>query len=225
MKIWHISDTHTFHGFLKVPDVDMVIHSGDVANPRELWVNEQEVLNFLEWYASLPIKYKIFVAGNHDLSIERNRVTPADFAAKGIIFLENASTTIEGVKIWGSPITPSFGVGWAYNKRRDKIDEVWNQIPEDTDIVVTHGPAKGVLDSTYNTENIFERCGCNSLRRHIFRVEPKLFCFGHIHNCQDICNAGYTKLAGGETVYSNGSCVTDGKFAYGATSNGNVFEI
>ena len=34
MKIWHISDTHTFHGLLDIPEnIDMVIHSGDATNP------------------------------------------------------------------------------------------------------------------------------------------------------------------------------------------------
>ena len=63
MKIWHISDTHTYHGLLKVPeDIDMVIHSGDATNPRDPYASEQEMLNFISWFGSLPIKHKVFVA-------------------------------------------------------------------------------------------------------------------------------------------------------------------
>lgn len=225
-KLWHLSDTHTFHNQLKVPEgIDIVIHSGDCSNPRDLLVSEKEVRDFIAWYGSLPIPNKVYVAGNHDLAIEKRRVTPGDFAAAGIVYLENEATIINGLKIWGSPITPSFGIGWAFNKDRGKIDFVWQNIPEDTDILVTHGPAKGVLDLTYSREGNLERCGCAALRRHVYKIQPKLFCFGHIHNYEDLTNAGYTQLVGSQTVYSNGSCVIDGKFAYGAASNGNIFEI
>ena len=62
MKIWHISDTHTYHGFLKVPEgIDMVIFSGDCSNPRDPYTNEHEVRNFITWFDSLKIKHKIFV--------------------------------------------------------------------------------------------------------------------------------------------------------------------
>ena len=111
MKIWHISDTHTYHGLLKVPkDIDMVIHSGDATNPRDPYASEQEMLNFISWFGSLPIKHKVFVAGNHDLCIERNLVTKIDFMKNGIVYLENDYAEVEGIKIWGSPFTPSFNL-------------------------------------------------------------------------------------------------------------------
>jgi len=226
MKIWHISDTHTFENSLGIPEgIDMVIFSGDCSNPRDLLINEREVRNFISWFKSLPIKYKIFIAGNHDLSIEKRRVTPENFTNNGITYLENNSTTIEGLKIWGSPITPNFGEGWAFNKDRAKMDALWSNIPEYTDIVVTHGPAMGVLDLSLDRNGNLEMCGCRSLLRHIRRVNPKLFCFGHIHSAKGIDNAGYTVLSGSHTIYSNGSLVMDGKFDYGAVYNGNIFEI
>lgn len=225
LKLWHISDTHTFHGWLKIPDVDMVIFSGDCSNPHEVIQSEQECLDFMFWYSTLPIKYKIFVAGNHDIAIERKRISPEDFAMNGIIYLENTSTIIEGLKIWGSPITPSFGVGWAFNKRRDKIHDVWSMIPMDTDVVVAHGPAKGILDLSYSPQNVLEYCGCLALKKKILAIQPKLFCFGHIHTSNDVINAGYTKLAAYNTIFSNGSCVTDGRLDLGITSHGNIFEI
>lgn len=226
IKVWHVSDTHGFHKDLKIPNnIDIVIHSGDCSNSRESYKNEQEVKNFIEWYGSLDIPHKIYVAGNHCTSIERKLITPADFFVNGIIYLENSSTTVEGLKIWGSPITPSFGVGWAFNKDRGKIHQVWDLIPEDTDIIVTHGPVKGILDLSYNRDGEFEFCGCASLKRKILQVKPKLFCFGHIHNCEDILNAGYRKISGLDTIFSNGTVVVDGKFQYGAINNGNIFEL
>ena len=225
MKIWHISDTHTYHGLLKVPEgIDMVIHSGDATNPRDPYASEQEMLNFISWFGSLPIKHKVFVAGNHDLCIERNLVTKIDFMKNGIVYLENDYTEVEGLKIWGSPFTPTFGEGWAFNKRRDKLHDVWKQIPDDTDIVVVHGPPKGILDLAYHQLNCLEFCGDEALRKRMYLLNPKLCLFGHIHNGEDIINAGTMKLSIGDTIYSNGSVVTDGKFGK-LSSHGNKFEI
>ena len=247
MKIWHISDTHTFHGLLQVPEnVDMIIFSGDCSNPREPIVNRNEVLDFIEWMKSLDIKHKIFVAGNHDTSIERNYVKKQDFVDAGITYLENdwieidenngwASLANSGeigstivppkrIKVFGSPQTPSFGNGWAFNKKREKMHEHWKHIPDDIDIIVTHGPPKNILDLSYDRDNNLECCGDSALRKRIIEIKPKLVCFGHIHNNEDIVNAGTMKLSNYDTVFSNGSVVTDGKFGK-LSSNGNIFKL
>ena len=225
MKIWHISDTHTYHGLLKVPeDVDMVIHSGDATNPRDPYKSENEMLNFISWFGLLPIKHKVFVAGNHDLCIERNLVTKIDFMKNGIVYLENDYAEVEGIKIWGSPFTPTFGQGWAFNKKRSALHDIWKEIPDDVDIVVVHGPPKGILDLAYHQLNCIEFCGDEALRKRMYLLNPKLCLFGHIHNNEDIINAGTMKLSNHDTIYSNGSVVTDGKFGK-LSSNGNTFEI
>lgn len=227
MRIWHISDTHSMHGFLRVPnDIDMVIHSGDVSNPSNPYINEPEVHNFIEWYASLPMRYKIFVAGNHDTSIEKRLVTPYDFEKADITYLENSSTHVEGFNIWGTPITPAFGVGWAWNRVRSKMNSLWESIPEYTDIVISHGPPKGILDLTYNQQNEVELCGCIAMKKHMLRLQPQLCLFGHIHNFEDITNAGTMKIYGCNTLFSNGSCATDGKFMQlDYLHHGNIIEI
>jgi Icc-related predicted phosphoesterase len=225
MKIWHISDTHTYHGLLKVPEgIDMVIHSGDATNPRDPYASEQEMLNFISWFGSLPIKHKVFVAGNHDLCIERNLVTKIDFMKNGIVYLENDYAEVEGIKIWGSPFTPTFGQGWAFNKKRSALHDIWKEIPDDVDIVVVHGPPKGILDLAYHQLNCIEFCGDEALRKRMYLLNPKLCLFGHIHNNEDIINAGTMKLSNHDTIYSNGSVVTDGKFGK-LSSHGNTFEI
>lgn len=225
MKIWHISDTHTFHNDLDIPkDIDMVIFSGDCSNPRELLRNESEVRNFIDWFSSLPIKYKIFIGGNHDLSIEKNLVKRSDFIDKGIIYLENEEVYIEGVKIWGSPITPNFGVGWAWNRSREKINRIWENIPDDVDILVTHGPPKGILDLTYDQNNELNLCGCSSLDKRINKIKPKAVLFGHIHDHpKGLKNSGILYRNG--VIYSNGSVVVDGKFDLGAVNSGNIITI
>jgi len=226
MKIWHISDTHTYHGLLNIPEnVDMVIHSGDATNPRDSFASKEQMQNFIYWFSLLPIKHKIFVAGNHDVCIERNYIKKDDFDKAGIIYLENDWIEIDNLKVWGSPFTPSFGNGWAFNKDRTKLHDVWKHIPDDTDIVVTHGPPKGILDLSYNfSSGELEFCGDLSLKKRMLNIKPKLCLFGHIHNSEDVINAGTMKLSICDTIYSNGSVVTDGKFG-NLSSNGNIFEI
>lgn len=225
MKIWHISDTHTYHKLLEVPHgVDIVIFSGDCSNPRNPYNNEPEVRAFIDWYSGLDIKHKIFVAGNHDTSIEKGLVTKDDFESNGITYLENTSVEIEGLKIFGSPYTPMFG-DWAFMRARHKLDRVWSRaIPDDSDIVVVHGPPKGVLDLSYDRAGNLELCGDKSLMNRLKVVEPKFMMFGHIHNNEGIINAGTRVVYGLDTIFSNGSVVTDRKFGK-LSSNGNVFEI
>lgn len=225
MKIWHISDTHTFHDLLVIPKgIDMVIHSGDCSNPRDPYNNEPEVRKFIDWYKDLPIEHKIYVAGNHDTSIEKGLVKKIDFSGHNIHYLENDYINIEGIKIFGSPHTPQFGQ-WAFMKDRNKLDRFWrNAIHEYADIIVTHGPPKGALDKSYNRDGNMEMCGDKSLLNRVFELEPKLCLFGHIHNCEDIVNAGTLKFGNYETIFSNGSVVTDRKFGK-LSSNGNIFEI
>jgi Icc-related predicted phosphoesterase len=225
MKIWHLGDTHTYHNLLEIPEgIDMVIFSGDCSNPRAPYTNEPEVRDFIDWFGKLPIKHKVFVAGNHDSSIESKLVIEADFNDNGIIYLENNSITIEGIKIFGSPLTPQFGQ-WSFMKARNKLDRIWPSIIEDdVDVVVTHGPPKGILDIAEDRNHNIEFCGDRSLMNRIREINPKLSLFGHIHNNSGIKNAGARTVAGMQTVFSNGSVVTDRKFGT-LSSNGNIFEL
>lgn len=228
MKIWHISDTHGFHKQLNIPEgVDMVIHTGDCSNHFDPFINEGEVRNFLMWFEQLPIRHKIFVPGNHDTSIEKNLVKKTDFTDRGIVLLIHDFVEIEGINIFGSPHTPTFG-NWAFMKSRDTINRVWEQIPDDIkfDIIAVHGPCKGILDFTYNRHKEVESCGDNDLRKHILnRLKPKYFLSGHIHNVNDIINTGTRYLPDYGITFCNGAAVEDAKFDLGIVFHGNLFEI
>lgn len=178
MKIWLISDTHNEHRHLIPPDeehVDMVIHAGDAGVHKEPSVNSNQIADFLDWFKYLPYKYKVWTPGNHDTSVERNYFK--EQLSDGVITLIEDSVEIEGLKIYGSPYTPAFGHGWAYNCSRGTINRHWSLIPLDTDILITHGPPCDILDA--NDEGI--KCGCSALRKRLKRVKPKLHVFGHIH--------------------------------------------
>ena len=169
MDITFISDTHGLHDELKLQEGEVLIHAGDITE----YGTAEEVEDFLKWFSKHPFKFKIFIAGNHDLFLEectpakRKKMIPA-----GIIYLQNSGVEIEGLKIWGSPATPYF-LGMAFNAREGKeIKKVWSKIPVDTDILITHGPPKGILDGGVGSEELLER---------INKVMPAVHCFGHAH--------------------------------------------
>jgi hypothetical protein len=206
MRITHISDTHNKHNQLngKLPGGQLLIHSGDISSLGR----EYEVESFIKWFGKQDYMYKVFVAGNHDMSFDREmllRDKLAHFEGRGrteydtecaegkpdwlvkmlnnlpdnVYYLENSSIKLEGINIWGSPISPSFGYGWGFNKDRGHdINEVWSTIPMDTDIVITHSPIYGYNDRAQNTN---QNVGCSDLYHRLHEVKPHLHFAGHIH--------------------------------------------
>lgn len=230
MKILHISDTHSFHNQIlleRFEGIDVVVHSGDCSNYMDPARNEPEVRVFIDWYKGMPVKHKIYVAGNHDTSIERRMITKHDFEDNGILYLENSEVVIEGVKFYGSPITPRFG-DWAFMKPRHKMHDVWQAVPDNTDVLITHGPPKGIRDLSFDRDGILEMCGCLSLTKRCFALKDtlKAVCFGHIHNCKGVdTNQGVSQYSNSKTIFSNAACVYDGQFDKGLYSFGNIIEI
>lgn len=223
MKIWHISDTHMNHSQLVIPDgIDLVVHSGDASNWADPYRNEPEMRAFIDWFATLPVPRKIFVPGNHDTSVEKGLVDRELIESRGITLLIDQGVEIEGLKFWGSPWTPRYG-NWAWMTDRGKINRKWDAIPDDTDVLITHGPPYNVLDATYNQGNKVELTGCTALMKRVNSVQPRLMMFGHIHSTDDIRNAGTRQINGIRTLFSNGSCCDDGKWGI-ITSHGNVLE-
>lgn len=203
MKIWFLSDTHGCHSALNVPEADVVVHCGDESNHGNAWMNEPESRRFFEWYMDIEIPTKIFVPGNHSTAIEQGLVRPQDYPS--VHFLIHDSVKFGGLKFFGSPYTPRF-YDWAYMKARAKLDKVWSSIPDDVDILITHGPPKGVLDLTKDMgSHGLVQVGCKSLRRHVDeRIEPRIHAFGHIHDERGINNYGMLTL--GETQFINCAC-------------------
>lgn len=203
MKIWFISDTHNKHEDLKPPKVDLVIHCGDESESGNASMNEPESRRFLEWYSALDIPTKIFVPGNHSTAIEQGLIRKEDYPK--ITFLIHAQTEWNEFKIFGSPYTPRF-FDWAYMKERKDLDVVWQSIPDDIDILITHGPPKGILDVTRDMDSGEPvHVGSKSLCRHVLeRIKPTIHAFGHIHDEKAFINYGSVTRA--ETHFINCSC-------------------
>ena len=166
-------------------------------------MNEPEARAFFEWYSELDIATKVFVPGNHSAAVEQGLISPEDY--HGIRFLIHDSMKWNGLKLFGSPYTPRFH-DWAYMKKRGKLDVVWQSIPENIDILITHGPPKGVLDLTDDIESqAIVQVGCAALRRHVDeRVQPKIHAFGHLHDEKGISN--YGMFTRGATKFINCAC-------------------
>jgi len=177
LKVTAISDTHLRHDLL-LPKADMIIHAGDATFMGSI----RETIEFAEWFGSLNYRHKIFVPGNHDRLFEDDM--PLAFSlmhernehGKLNILVDN-TVNIEGFNFYGSPATPYF-CGWAFNYSESELQFKWHGIPDDTDVLITHGPALGILDTTQRGE----RVGSSSLRNRLSALPNTLaHVFGHIH--------------------------------------------
>ena len=188
MRIVCISDTHGRHRRLKhpIPDGDVLIHAGDFTRQSEM----DQVQEFLGWFAALPHRRKVLVCGNHERWVEFNADIFAMLLPPSITYLQDSGCVIEGLRFHGSPMTPAF-MDWAFMRERGRdIARHWAMIPEQTDVLITHGPAYGILDTV--SGNGFQ--GCKDLRGRIEAVQPKLHCCGHIHGGYGTSSLGKTTM-------------------------------
>jgi len=175
-----ISDTHNLHNFLSVPEGNILLHAGDFS----LRGRESETISFLKWYEAQPHEHKIFTCGNHECGCEANHSLFLQLIkehAPSCHYLNDSGMEIMGLKIWGSPVTPRFGYGWSWNRDRGAdIQRHWNMIPEDTNVLITHGPPHGIVDKL----EYGEHAGCENLRKTIDEKLDNLLltCHGHLHS-------------------------------------------
>ena len=210
MRITFISDTHTKHNQVtsSLTGGDVLIHAGDISSMGY----RNEIQDFIKWFSGLEnYKHKIFIAGNHDWGFQTEpkatehllELNPGCEYLQDNLFLIGDETDdyADMVKVWGSPWQPEF-YNWAFNLPRQgwELGVHWNQIPEDTEILITHGPPFGHLDTvksnpTFNT-------GCELLRERVDVVKPKIHVFGHIHT-------GYGYKFDGNTHFFNAAVLDE----------------
>lgn len=185
LRIVCISDIHGWaridangKNVIDIPAGDVLVCAGDIGSHGY----EREIKAFDLFLATLPHRHKIVIAGNHDLCLEKQGRAQAQTLFNNALYLEDSEVVIEGIKFYGSPWQPEF-FDWAFNLPRGKaLAEKWALIPNDTDVLITHGPPLGILDSTEEGEAV----GCQDLRQALRRIKPKLHIFGHIHHSQGI---------------------------------------
>lgn len=180
MKILHLSDTHGRHSrFKELSEADVLVHSGDFT----MTGSEQEALDFLNWLCDLPHAHKIFICGNHDDCLYGANIDGLD---SNVHYLCNSGIEIEGVKFYGVPMF----MGDCITDRQKRNIE---RIPVNTDVLITHSPAFGILDFDDNINY-----GDGQLLAKVMEVQPRLHLFGHIH-----ANHGIVTAHG--IIFSNGA--------------------
>jgi Icc-related predicted phosphoesterase len=212
MKITFISDTHTRHRAVEadLPGGDLLIHAGDFMNSG---YHKEEAEEFFTWFDGIKgYDKKIFIAGNHDRIMQMQPEWATDILNdyKTIDYLRDEGFAYydmdmdRSTKIYGSPWQPEF-FNWAFNLPRngEEMKAKWDAIPDDTDILITHGPPYGYLDVPGGKKF---QVGCELLRERIDAMQPKIHVFGHIHG-----SAGY--YFNGHTHFINAS-VLDERYTY-----------
>jgi len=183
LRIVLLADTHELHREVDVLRADILIHAGDITmmsrSPRAL-------SDFNDWLGELPHDWKLVVPGNHDRILQTGSA-PRRLLSNATLLIDE-SIEVAGLHIWGSPVTR--GSGPAYNM--PDLDDrrcIYAQIPNDTDILITHGPPYGILDQPPDSD---VNTGDPVLLEAVLRVRPKLHVFGHVHGAYGILQAEHT---------------------------------
>lgn len=231
MRLVHISDTHSQHSNLVIPECDVLIHSGDIGGRTNL----TELTEFLIWFEKQPAKKRIWIAGNHDIILDKkwsqklkNQGNTYEWmiayqayqdAMKlienfDVKYLCDTEYVWEGIKFYGSPYSPSFyREHWVFNADRGKeIQKIWAKIPTDVNVLITHGPPHGVLDvveDKYLQAGQEPHKGCEDLMNVITKrlLNLKLVCYGHIHDNVGIVLHHITTNR--RALFSNGAVLTN----------------
>ena len=165
MRIVIVSDTHGLHDELGTLEGDLLIHCGDFENTASIDA----------WFATQRFEQIVVVAGNHDYAAaESSREDLRVFYHAE--YLEDTTLEYGGLKIYGSPWMTMFEDS-AFYLQGNELQEKWNAIPDDTDILITHVPPYQILDTSRNGEP----WGCKQLRERIEDLPLRFHCFGHVH--------------------------------------------
>ncbi len=209
-KIVMMSDSHMYHKDVKMPKGDILIHAGDFT----MLGNPLEVFHFNEWLGTLDYDYKIVIAGNHDKCVGEDPM----FGMKNLtncIYLQNSGITIEGLKFWGSPMTPAFngmrsGLTFYTNNDRE-AKRVWAGVPKNLDFLITHGPPYGILDQVQRFDwggmTYIDNVGDKMLKDKVLKTKPKYHVFGHIHEGYGIESWENTTFINASVLNESYNCV------------------
>ncbi|MBN2358220.1 MAG: metallophosphatase domain-containing protein [Deltaproteobacteria bacterium] len=172
LTIVALADTHGCHRSLALPPGDVLIHAGDLTDGSGF----DGLADICDFLRRQPHRHKIAIAGNHDFCLQDEPERALGFFT-GIHYLLDQQIVIEGIKFYGSPWQPRFA-DFAFNlDRGPPLAERWAQIPDDTEILVTHCPPHGIGDRTHSGRH----AGCEDLLARVRQVRPALHLFGHIH--------------------------------------------
>jgi Icc-related predicted phosphoesterase len=182
VRLLHISDTHSMHGQIEeqhpMPEADVLIHTGDFTDCG----SAREIEDFNRWLGEIKeqkgYKHIIVIFGNHEWERPMKFSCSTREYAKQMLpnatVLEHEEVEACGIRIYGSAWCPLHRAGC-----QDGVAHRFDEIPDDVDILLTHGAAHGIFD---RLEGGWGHWGSSeTLRTHIERAKPKVHLFGHIH--------------------------------------------
>jgi Icc-related predicted phosphoesterase len=203
MKIVTFSDIHgqqnkKLTNWFESNPADLLIFAGDLQANQ----TTDDGTKFTQWLHKLPYPSKIMVFGNHDgyYDIITNYVVNNFY--DDIVILNNNSYTYNKngneINIFGSPHSVEFG-SWWFMLKDEELEKLWEKIPDNTDILITHGPPYGILDKTYAGIN----AGSKTLAKRIAELKKlKYHIFGHIHEA-------FGTVTIGQVTYLNTSLLNE----------------
>lgn len=206
--------TADLHGELPadIPVGDVLIIAGDLLPVwdhsrayQARWIREE----LSQWLASLPHNDIIVIAGNHDFVLQDSVKLQKELGAM-VHYLQDTSIEINGINFHGSPWSNSFG-DWAFMKKDQQLEDEWMKIPEQTDVLIVHGPPYKTVDLCLYGGH----AGSETLRRRILDLNISLVVTGHIHEA-------YGKTLIGKTTIANVSLMN---FEYKPVNPAMVFNI
>jgi Icc-related predicted phosphoesterase len=199
LRIVAISDTHGNHRNVRLPDGDVLIHAGDFTVSGGGY-DIAVIRDFDEWLGQQPHKRKLVVPGNHDRYFA-DYPLPARELITNAEIKQDETFTIDDLVFHMSPWTPKFHSDyWRFHRERgSQMLQLWRRVPSGIDVLVTHGPPKGILDYVLG-----EHAGDEMLYREVMeRIRPRVHIFGHIH-------PGYGENHYGVTQFYNAALCDDG---------------
>lgn len=184
-----IAATSDLHGYLPaIPQCELLLLAGDLCpdgheRDQMRWLDT----DFRNWLKKVPAEKIVGIAGNHDFVFQNH---PKLVPQLPWHYLLDSGISLFGRKIWGTPWQPVF-FDWAFNLTEDELAKKWALIPDDTDVLVVHGPPFGYGDLT--ARGI--RSGSPSLTKRLEEIQPKLVICGHIHETRGDYRIGASLVA------------------------------
>ncbi len=235
MKLALASDIHGKYNF-KWPKADVLVLAGDLL-PNLSRVDHRDVFMQKMWiqdtfapamHSLLGLKvYKhiVIIPGNHDKAFRYEEKAVREILSQiagSFHCLIDQQVTIDGKVFHGSPMTPWFGGDyWVYNfpdhranmgRYKAHAQACWDLIPDDVEVLITHGPPEGILSETWDGTD----AGCKELKKRVCELEKlKLHVFGHIHE-------GYGQMEWEQKLFVNAAVCT---LQYKPTNPVQVVEI
>ena len=211
MRVAAISDTHGRENWT-IPPCDVFVHAGDITGCGSLQETAAFAAKLRERMQSPDgPEYAVIVPGNHDACFELLPEPTLTLFGPRVHVLLNESIVLNGIRFFGSPWTPPF-MRWPFMADEQRLTALYEVMPGEVDVLVTHGPPLGILDPGWRTAHAGSTALAEAVR--VRRIQHHVF--GHLHA------GGGCMVQQERTVFSNVAACDD---AYQLVNPCRVFDV